>query len=160
MAEQLITCLQNEISLLKQLQGLLATEKECLVTRDYPMLESLSNEKQQLSATLEKAANERMTLLGTNPHTGDPKLALQTFLKNCSTEQTSAINELNNELAAQLLQCREQNLVNGQVIAANLHIRRELLNELNTHNPNPKANLYTSAGTIQNQELVDRHQEV
>jgi len=116
----------------------------------------LSLKKQDLSTTLESAARERMALIGTTPNNPDPKEALLAFLKTCSTEQVSAINQLNAELAEQLTLCREQNLVNGQVIAANLHLRREIIGELN----NQPANLYTSNGSVQVQDNADRHQEV
>lgn len=156
-SNQLIANLQNEISLLNQLNDLLAAEKTCLIARDYPALETISFNKQNLSATLEQAARQRMELLGA---TQNPKIALEQFLKQCNAEQVTLIQQLNASLAEKLTECRDKNTVNGQVISANLHLRREIISELNSLEGNPQTNLYTSSGMIKPQDNIERHEEV
>lgn len=143
---QLITFMQQEIQWISELNALLHQEKTALNESQFDQLEDLANKKQALSEHLDKSTKAKMALLG-DPQAQSPKDSLQEFIKTCSKAQAAQISTLNNELAALLIQCRELNTVNGQVVATNIHIRHEMVSILSGHKPSD-VSLYTATGDI------------
>ena len=146
--KELINELKQEIQWIKELNELLSLEKDVLATRKFEQLEELADKKQDLSTKLEDSTKERMKLIGdTNSLTA--KNSLQNFLKSCSTSEANQINKLNTELTEQLTICRDLNTVNGQVIAANVYMRQEIVSVL-SGNKVRDVSVYTATGDIKN----------
>ena len=151
--------LQQEINWLNDLITLLSEEKKALIERQFEILESLANQKEALSASLEQSARERVELLEFTLHNNDSKSALKALLNTCSVEEAKQITELNNQLAEKILRCRELNTVNGQVITTNLNARQEIFNSISGQNNSDAINVYTASGNVKSSVESSRHQE-
>lgn len=141
----LITQLEREISWVEQLNLLLLEEKNILATNQLDQLESLAGKKQELSNLIEQSASERMVLI--NHNNGKPSDSLNRYLAQCSLAETNQINKLNNTLKERLSECRELNIVNGQVIAYNIHNRQEIVSSL-SGNKAAAVSVYTATGAV------------
>ncbi|CAM2789179.1 flagella synthesis protein FlgN [Legionella steigerwaltii] len=150
--------LEQEINWIESLNSLLAEEKEILSSRQFNKLEEFANKKQELSDKLEESARQRMQLINHNNPNETISLALSEFLKDCSIDEATLINQLNTKLAETLARCRELNAVNGQIIANNLYIRQEIVNTL-SGNKTDAISVYTSNGNIQSSQENTHHQE-
>lgn len=128
-AQQLINCMHHEIELLAQLNRHLLDEKQALVKRDFSALEQFASQKETISEQLSQAATKRVELMGSGGTTEDSN-AMQLFLKTCTPQEIAQINPLKTQLADQIKICRDQNLVNGQVIVSNMNTRKEIIGAL------------------------------
>lgn len=144
--QKLVNHLTKEIAWIKELIETLAEEKTILTERQFDKLETISEKKQTLSVQLETSSKERMELIG-DPDTKSPSTFLQQFLHHCTPEDAKLVNELNSELAMLLIACREANIVNGQVIATNIHTHKEMVNIL-SGNKIKDVSVYTATGDI------------
>lgn len=158
-ASELTTLLQQEVNWIGELITILSDEKEALIKNSFASLENLSELKQALADKLEQSAGERVTLLGGETEGPQAQAALQSFLSQCSPDEGEKISQLNKQLAENLIYCRELNMVNGQVIITNLHIRQELFNSLKNQANIDKASTYTSSGDLKSSNESLRHQE-
>jgi len=156
---QLIKFLQQEITMLDSLLTLLSDEKQTLIDRNYESMEKLAVEKEKISALLERSGKDRVDLLQVDKFDNEPKKALQAFLQQTSQQEAQQINQLNTQLAEKIGLCREKNLINGQVIVANINTRQEIVNILSGHNPETAINLYNSTGTVKNSPDTGKHEE-
>jgi flagella synthesis protein FlgN len=154
----LSSLLEQEINWIDALNILLVEEKEVLATRQFNQLEEFANKKQELSSQLEESAKQRMLLINPTNANQSAHLALKEFLQNCSAEEVTQIDALNNKLVELLARCRELNTVNGQVIANNLYVRQEIVNTL-TGNKADAVDVYTANGNIQSSNNARHHQE-
>lgn len=150
--------LEQEIKWIEALNTLLLNEKDILTTRQFNQLEEFSNNKQELANKLEDSARQRMLLIKHTNADQTANQALKEFLKECSVEEATYIDALNNTLAECLTRCRELNAVNGQVIANNLYIRQEIVNTL-SGNKTDAINVYTANGDIKSSKDNLHHQE-
>ncbi|KTC86491.1 flagella synthesis protein FlgN [Legionella brunensis] len=155
----LIQILQQEINFIEQLINRLTEEKQALLTRQFETLESIANQKQELSTQLEQITSQRVDLLGLNKQTKQPKQALEEFLAQCSPQEVEQINALNNELAEKLVLCRELNAVNGQVITSNINTRQEIISTITGQAPENTSSVYTATGNIKSSSDSNRHQK-
>ncbi|KTD16979.1 flagella synthesis protein FlgN [Legionella jordanis] len=144
----LIETLETEIALLQQLIDLLNLEKQALSNRQFESLETLANQKEQVSESLESASKKRIKLLGLDLNLADPKLALDEFLKRCSPEERQQISSLNQTLLEKILICRELNAVNGQVIVNNISTRQDIINALTGKDQSEAAVTYSASGSV------------
>ena len=87
------------------------------------------------------------------------ELCLREFLFGHSESDVQQVNSLNTQLSTLLNQCRELNSVNGQVIANNLYIRKEMLNTLSGHGGNAM-DIYNAHGNITISRNQDHYREV
>ncbi len=158
-ATQLIQCFQMEISLLQALIEVLQKEKELLTNRNYSDLESIAQQKEELSSQLESHTKERLHLLNIESTPEASRTQLQTFLLQCSDSEKAQIQQLNEQLTELLMICREQNTVNGQVISANIHLRKDILDSLSGKQSQNTTNRYTSTGNLDTNGESTRHQE-
>ncbi|RAP36389.1 hypothetical protein B1207_09640 [Legionella quinlivanii] len=158
-ASTLVSLLANEIHLLNNLCNVLAQEKEILLNRQFENLESLANQKQELSEQLEASGKQRSELLTSSSNSSEHKNALEIFLNGCSAEEAGQIKRLNEELANKLIHCRELNTVNGQVIVTNLNIRQELVQILHGQHPAEAVNTYTSTGDLNSKAGSNHHEK-
>ncbi|KTD70437.1 MULTISPECIES: flagella synthesis protein FlgN [Legionella] len=150
--------LEQEINWIESLNSLLVEEKEVLSSRQFNRLEEFANKKQELSNKLEESAKQRMQLINHNNPAQSMNLALSEFLKDCSVDEATLINQLNTKLAETLTRCRELNAVNGQIITSNLYIRQEIVNTL-SGNKTDAISVYTSTGNIKSSQDNTHHQE-
>ncbi|MFC3907805.1 flagella synthesis protein FlgN [Legionella dresdenensis] len=155
---QLSSLLQGEIAMVETMLEILASEKEALISREYEALEKLAKDKEDLSAKLETSCKARIELLQLGKH-GSPQQALQTFLADASQVETDQIRQLNMQLIATLEDCREKNIVNGQVIVSNMNTRQELVNLLSGQSGEAAVNVYTSTGDVKQAPDKGRHEE-
>ncbi|CDZ79045.1 FlgN protein [Legionella massiliensis] len=158
-AEQLINLLQGEILLISKLIDHLSEEKIALMERQFEELEALAQKKEELSQQLENSAKQRVEILEISNYDNNAKQSLQIFLKQCDSEQATKIEQLNKQLAEKLATCREQNSVNGQVIATNLNTRQEIISILTGQVNNDAINTYTATGSVSSSNESSRHQE-
>lgn len=136
--------LEQEIILIEQLNTLLQQEKTCLSTRQFSQLESISQEKQNLSEQLELSAQKRNNI------------DIKNILNQATQDEATKLNQLNHRLAEQLSLCKTLNMVNGQVIAHSLYARQEIVNLLSeTKDPT----LYTAKGAIKSAPKKNHHQK-
>lgn len=155
----LATLLEQETVLMDALLQVLTDEKEALSTRQFEALEALSDNKQSLSSRLEDNAAKRMTLIGNSKNGSEYQQALRDYLNKCTPEQAAQIDTLNKKLGEQLLLCREYNAVNGQVIAANINTRQEILHIMSGQEKINASNVYTATGDVKNNAYSERHQK-
>lgn len=153
LAQAFIQCLEQEITWIKELNGLLSEEKDALATRKFEQLEQLADKKQILSQKLEESSKERVMVLAA-PQGEQLSTYLQDFLKKCAKSETDTINKLNIELAEQLILCRELNTVNGQVIATNINSRQEVVKIL-SGNQTGDVKVYTATGDLSSSSGAD-----
>ncbi|MDI9819296.1 MULTISPECIES: flagella synthesis protein FlgN [unclassified Legionella] len=155
----LINLLKQEVNWIDSLIRLLSEEKNILVARQFEALEPLANQKQTISEQLEQSARQRVELLGLDQYDTQPKLGLQEFLSHCSKDEAEQINSLNKELAEKLIQCRELNAVNGQVIATNVNSHQEVIGIITGQNNTEATSVYTATGNIESSSDKSRHQK-
>lgn len=156
----LITALQQEITLIDSLLQTLNNEKQALLTRQFEQLETLSAEKQALSKQLEESARGRVALLCDTMDPMHYNSRLVSYLAQCTTEQAQEIQTLNTTLAEKIVLCREHNLINGQVITSNLNTRQEIVNALTGQERLEASKTYTAKGGIKKNGDAGRYQEV
>ncbi|MCC5792690.1 MAG: flagellar protein FlgN [Legionellaceae bacterium] len=156
----LMECLQNETAELERLFALLEQETEMLSERKYEQLESISAQKQAISACLEKHTSERLRLLDSQSAPETAKSQLHKILSAASQKTQQQIQQLNENLQALLQRCRAQNTVNGQVISANMNLRQELLDSLSAQTNPEVSKRYTATGAIEKTSDSGHHQEV
>ena len=150
--------LEQEIIWIEEINALLAEEKNVLDTRQYNLLESIANKKQELSGKMEESAQQRTDFINDLNANAEKKLSLKEFLKNCSAEEANKINTLNNKLFERLTTCRELNSVNGQVISGSLHTRQQVVNILSGKSTDG-IGVYTATGNIKSSTDNNHHQE-
>lgn len=150
--------LEQEIVWIEQLNILLSEEKITLATRKFDLLEELANKKQALSNKIEESAKQRVDLISDSNNNADTGLSLKEFLKNCTTEEASQVNRLNNLLFERLATCRELNTVNGQVIANNIHTRQQIVSALSGTSTDA-ISVYTANGNLKSSNDNNHHQE-
>jgi flagella synthesis protein FlgN len=158
-ATAVVNHLKQEIEWIQSLNTLLSQEREFLIAREYHALEAISIEKISLSEQLERSTRERIQLMNPSHINEDPKETIQTFLAGCTNLEAVQINSHNKLLAEKLLICHDLNLVNGQVIATNLHTREELINTL-TGRSVDNLNVYTATGNVKSTSGNGHYQEV
>jgi flagella synthesis protein FlgN len=151
--QKLVNHLKQEIAWIKELNETLVEEKAILTARQFDKLEEIADKKQALSSQLEASSKERLELIG-DPDTQSASNFLKQFLQNCTSDDAKAVNELNNELAMLLITCRESNIINGQVIATNIHTHKEMVNIL-SGNKIKDVSVYTATGDIKNPTKPD-----
>lgn len=148
--------LEQEITWIEALNALLADEKGLLETRQFKELEEIATRKQDLSNQLEESARARMNLIQkANPTAGN---SLKEFLQEATEAEVAQVNALNNKLAEYLINCRELNSVNGQVIANNLYVRQEIVNAL-SGNKADAVSVYNAHGDLQSSNDNRHHQK-
>ncbi|KTC93094.1 MULTISPECIES: flagella synthesis protein FlgN [Legionella] len=155
----LITQLKQEINWIDELIKRLSEEKKALAERQFTTLETIANQKETLSSQLEESANNRLQLLELPAYNNDTKLALQAFLKPCSLEEANQVNQLNNQLAEKIAECRELNSINGQVISSNINSRQDLISILTGQNPSNAINIYTATGDVKTSTASSCHEK-
>lgn len=156
----LATSLKQEITLIDTLLQALETEKQALITRQFEQLESLSEQKQALSKELEESARNRVISLCNSADATHYNSCLRTYLEQLHPEQAKEITDLNKQLMEKLIQCREYNLINGQVITANLNTRREIVSALTGQDKQEAGKTYTAKGNIKKGGDSKRYQQV
>lgn len=154
----LATLLEQEINWVDALNILLADERLALETVDVDKLEVLAAKKQELSSFLEESAKQRMELFNiSNPD--DPLTStLDSFLESSTPTERDQINTLNNKLAEILVECRDLNIINGQVIATQIHSRQQIVSILSGTNTDA-IGVYTATGTMQATSEHIHHQK-
>jgi len=158
-ADQLIQCFQIEISLLQSLIEILQKEKDLLTNRSFADLESIAQQKEELSSQLESHTKERLHILNIESTPKAARTQLQAFLQECSEMERTQIQQLNEQLTELLNLCREQNTVNGQVITANIHLRKDIIDSLSGKQSQSATNRYTATGNLDSNGESTRHQE-
>lgn len=146
----LISHLEQEINWIEQLISTLSAEKIVLATRQFDQLEDLAEQKQDLTVKLEASAQQRTELMGNQK--------LSTLLQHSSGEETQQISKLNDKLAEKLMQCRDLNTVNGQVIATNIHTRQEIVSAL-SGNRVDGVSVYNANGDVSAASVANHHEE-
>lgn len=146
--KELVSLLEQEINWVDVLNLLLADERQALETIDVDKLEDLATKKQELSTFLEESAKQRMDLFNVANPDAPVNSTLDKFLESSSVTERNHINTLNNKLAALLVQCRELNIINGQVIATQIHSRQQIVSILSGNNTDA-VGVYTATGTMQ-----------
>lgn len=147
----LATLLKQEIQWVEQLNGILVEEKKCLSTRQFSDLDYWAQQKQELSDKLEASAAQRSEIQGS-------LASLNAFLKNATNQEAQQLNQLSLELAKNLAHCRELNIINGQVIANNIHSRQEIVNIL-SGSYDALGSVYSSKGTLETTTKTKHHQK-
>lgn len=154
----LSTLLEEELTLIDALIDILAQEKSVLLSRQFNALEELSNVKQTLSVQIEQSARKRLELMSGSDNPSLYKQSFENYLTTCTAEDVEKIIRLNDTLNEKLLHCRDQNMVNGQVITSNMNTRQAIVNAL-TGQENAHANgLYTATGNIKKGADLGRHE--
>lgn len=157
-AIDLSTVLEEELALIDALVDILAQEKSVLLSRQFDALEELSNAKQALSTQIEQSARKRMELMGGSDNPSLYKQSFENYLKTCTVENIEKIIILNETLNEKLLRCRDQNMVNGQVITSNMNTRQAIVNALTGQESTHTNGLYTSTGNIKKSSDLGRHE--
>lgn len=109
MAELLATLLDQQIARLTQLVELQASEKQLLIQRDAPALESLTSEKEQLLDQIqtkdeEIAEHPQREIISTHPQLRDKRKQVIQLMETCQTN-----NDVNGQIV-RLTLGRIQNL--------------------------------------------------
>lgn len=109
MAELLATLLDQQIARLTQLVELQASEKQLLIQRDAPALESLTSEKEQLLDQIqtkdeEIAEHPQREIISTHPQLRDKRKKIIELMETCQTN-----NDVNGQIV-RLTLGRIQNL--------------------------------------------------
>lgn len=151
--QQLVNHLKQEIAWVEELNHTLVEEKELLTLRQFNELEVLAEKKQALSNQLETSSKNRMELIG-DPDTQSPSAFLQQFLSHCTKDEARIVDQLNQKLAELLVTCRESNIINGQVIATNIHTHKEMVSIL-SGNRTKDVSVYTATGDIKSPTKPD-----
>lgn len=105
----------QEFSCLDGLQEILAQEYEYLKTREAEMLESLAKAKQQLIVQLEQYSIEKTQLLEQAGATAD-KAGLENLLSAMDERLRGEVLDAWEQLREKLLECQQQNQLNGMII--------------------------------------------
>ena len=159
-ANQLIECFQTEISILKDLIEILQQEKDHLSKRNFSDLESIAERKESLSSQLESHTKERLNILNIQSTPESARKQLQALLQEYSEHERTQVQQLNEQLTELLMICREQNTVNGQVISANIHLRKDIIDSFSGKQSQNTTNRYTATGNLDTNGDSTRHQEV
>lgn len=156
---ELAILIQQEIQCINALIDVLNEERNVLAGREFEALEPLSEQKEQLAQQMEQSAARRLELMNLQAFNNDPRAALQNYLLSCTEQQAQQIRQLNEELAARLIECNNLNIVNGQIIAAGMNHRQELISALTGQMPPEFSTVYNSMGGINTSSESVRHQE-
>ncbi|WP_111496346.1 flagella synthesis protein FlgN [Marinobacter bohaiensis] len=138
--DELKKLLREDIKQLEQLGGVLASEKSLLKSSDVDGLESVTQEKNRLLASVRERAKQKIHVLvqmGFNPRNGQPS----TFIRSAGIEELTTLwQDAENRLKA----CQRLNQVNGRIIG---HLQQRLgrLNEI-FRGCSDQAKLYSSSG--------------
>lgn len=159
-SQQLITSLKSEIASLADLNSILTAETTLLLEKNYSQLEAISTQKDVLSQKLETDAKARMALIGADPiNKKNAVNALAEFTKGLDEAEIQQINDLNEDLKNKLIICRELNSKNAQLISAQIHVRKELIEILQGQTNNKASNIYTSTGSVEGKSAGSHHEE-
>ena len=127
--------LREELAAIEGLQQLLRQEYDALRTRDVTMLERIAGEKQISADRLRHLDAARTTYLRERGFTAD-RQGLQTCLKAAPTrEQCGVLYKLASEFEHAIEQARDQNEVNGAIIAASRSHIEQALTIISGRNP-------------------------
>ena len=130
-SQPIIDCLKQEVEWVTALNDVLLKEKQVLESNQFDELNTIAETKQKISENLEKSSRQRVLLLQINPNSPEQhRSALDKLLKALPEQEAITIKQLNDTLSQQLTLCRERNSINGQVIATNLTVRKEIVNGL------------------------------
>lgn len=119
--------LREELAAIEELRQWLQQEYDALRTRDAAALERIAGEKQISADRLRDLDAARTTYLREQGFTAD-RQGLQTCLKAAPTrEQRGILHKLASEFERAIEQARDQNEVNGAIIAASRsHVEQAL----------------------------------
>ena len=156
-AIEIIRLLTQEILWVNELITILSQEKEVLVKREFKMLDGLAHQKQALSKKLEESSNSRVNIMQTIESTTQ-KNVLQQLDEEGSLEEAKEIKQLSIKLADVLVQCRQLNVVNGQVISTNMHASQEIVDIL-SGKKEKGLDVYTATGDMGSSGKAVHHEE-
>ncbi len=118
--------LREELAAIEALRELLRQEYDALRTRDAPTLERLAGEKQVCADSLRGLETRRLTLLRERGLPADPP-GWTTALAAAAPAERAVLAELVAALEQATAQARDQNSINGAIIAASRsHLERAL----------------------------------
>lgn len=119
-AQQLGTLLQQQTQGAEQLQQLLKSENDALVTRNFDVIQQLSQEKSDQSTTLERLGQQQRQLLQDAGFSYSPE-GLNSFISSLTPSLAAQLRKKQQQLQTLLESCQKLNMVNGNIIAANKH---------------------------------------
>ncbi len=141
--EQLCELLSMECALAQRFYEVLAQEQLALERSDTAAIQALAKEKSRLVAAIDEQAGQRERLTGGRSFTQ--------LRANCPASQQATLGEWLDRTAQLLTRCREQNDLNGRIIAAT---RRSVERALSLmRGQQPDAVLYTASGAAQRMQL-------
>jgi len=109
--------LEEQLTLTTRLHQLLMDESRALRVRDGERIKALSEKKLQLTARLEQLATEQTQQLSTLALSPTPA-GLSHYAKQLPDTEARTFNKILEALTEILAKAKQQNLVNGQMIAA------------------------------------------
>lgn len=119
--------LQQEIALVEALNKLIAEEREVLIQKNYEMLSSIADKKEEIAVQLNGLTKERIKHVCNADNPEHYQEALPAYLAKLDENTRNEVHRLNTLLGENLVTCKTNNAVNGQVITANIQIRENLL---------------------------------
>jgi len=142
--DQLKTLLKQDISDLNSLKALLYNEKLSLKIRDNTQIQQLSEQKAQLVQQIESRSKSKARLIsssGMGIRPGEVEISLNTL-------NDDELMTLWKESRRKLVDCKEQNTVNGSIISRSLQRTNRLM--MIVRGQNKAQNLYGNQGKEQN----------
>jgi len=119
--------LRQEIALVEALNKLIAEEREVLIQKNYETLSNIADKKEAIAVQLNTLTKERIKLVCKTDNPEQYQEALPVYLAKLDDNTRNEVHLLNAQLGENLVICKTNNAVNGQVISANIQIRENLL---------------------------------
>jgi len=159
MSHPLLAILKDDLSNTKSLLDTIRQEKDILITGKPTDIQVISEKKQVLATQFSETAQQRNEILsaGGFPQTLD---GLETFIQQTSDNEKQALQQVWLELKEYLYQCRQENLINGGIIAGGAHTVQHLLNIISGRDNNNNQATYGPDGITQYQQNSKRHTEI
>ena len=142
--DQLKLFLKQDISDLSSLKTLLGQEKDSLKVRDNDQIQTLSQQKSELVQQIESRSKLKARLIassGMGIRPGEVESSLNTL-------NDAELMRLWKESRKKLVDCKEQNSVNGNIISRSLQRTNRLM--MIVRGQNKAQNLYGNQGKEQN----------
>ncbi len=136
------SAISHEIQLVESLTELLAQERVCLETYQYPQLLELLEKKNQILVELEQSHQRRLKSLGIPYHSPQAFKLFEQYI-----EQQDSLKKSWNTLKTLLSQCQEDNAVNGKVIQFSQQSTERILNIFRQSQGSGTYTGYSSKGT-------------
>lgn len=119
--------LQQEIVLVEALNKLIAEERQVLIEKNYEALSDIADRKEDIAQKLNALTKARIVHVCNDDSPERYQEALPAYLAKLDEKARQDIHNLNTALGEKLVTCKTGNAVNGQVVAANIQIRENLL---------------------------------